>query len=133
MASFTSLFVAGLSLSLAQLTHGQIFTLSCFPLAVARVDPIVSPGNISGHVHSVVGGTGLAEFMSAETATGSNDTTCNRKIDHSNYWIPHIYHSRSDGGFDLVPFTGNVSDPTNLALDHALNKADQGPPRLPTI
>jgi hypothetical protein len=115
MRSLNSALAAVLSLPLAQLVRGQIFTVNCQPLSIQRADPILFPGIVSPHVHAVIGGTGFNQTETAETATSSNDTTCDRKLDHSNYWQPQLYHQRTDGGFDLVTFQGSVSIVAKLA------------------
>jgi hypothetical protein len=47
---------------LTGMANGQVaFTVNCAPLTIQRADPIVNPGEISGHVHAVVGGKCFAE------------------------------------------------------------------------
>lgn len=109
MPSFNSAILAALSLPLIRFAHGQLFTVNCQPLTIQRSDPIVSPGTMSSHVHAVIGGTGFQQTMSATTAPNSLDTTCDKKLDHSNYWQPQLYHERTDGTFELITFQGSVS------------------------
>ena len=109
MPSFNSALLAALSLPLIRLAHGQIFTVNCQPLTIQRGDPIISPGVISAHVHAVIGGTAFQETMSLTTAVDAKDTTCDKKLDHSNYWQPQLYHERTDGTFELITFQGSVS------------------------
>jgi len=113
MPSFNSLLIGVLSLPIVQLAQGEIFTVNCEPLTIQRSDPIVSPGVMSGHVHAVVGGTGFQQTMTAETATSSGNTTCNRHIDRSNYWQPMLYHKQTDGQYEAIEFQGIVSSPIN--------------------
>lgn len=109
MPSFNSALLAALSLPLIKLAHGQIFTVNCQPLTIQRGDPIISPGAISAHVHAVIGGTAFQQTMGRDTALNAKDTTCDKKIDKSNYWQPQLYHQNSDGSFDLIHFQGTVS------------------------
>lgn len=109
MSSFNSALLAALSLSLIRLAHGQIFTVNCQPLTIQRGDPIVSPGVISSHVHAVIGGTAFQDTMGLTTAVKAKDTTCDKKIDHSNYWQPQLYHRMANGSFELITFQGSVS------------------------
>lgn len=109
MPSINSVLVAALGLPLARLVHGQIFTVNCQPLTIQRGDPIISPGVLSSHVHAVIGGTGFQQTMSQTTAPDSPGTTCDRQLDHSNYWQPQLYHHRSDGQFEPITFQGSVS------------------------
>jgi hypothetical protein len=110
MPSLNSALLAALSLPLIKLAHGQIFTVNCQPLTIHRGDPIISPGTISAHVHAVIGGTAFQQTMGLDTAVNAKDTTCDKKIDKSNYWQPQLYHQRTDGSFELIHFQGTVSD-----------------------
>lgn len=75
------------------LTHGR--------LKQARIDPIVSPGGLSSHVHSLVGANGV----SADTTTApdldsaSTCTTSGIHADMSAYWAPTLYSINDDGTF----------------------------------
>jgi hypothetical protein len=117
MPSFISALLTALSLPLIRLAHGQIFTVNCQPLTIQRVDPIISPGSISAHVHAVIGGTGIQQTMTTTTAPDSSDTTCDKKLDHSNYWQPQLYHQRTDGWFELITFQGSVSAGSILIIE----------------
>lgn len=74
------------------------------PLVLERRDPILSPGQVSNHVHSIVGGNGFAatmDFAQAQTATCS---TVSPIADKSNYWMPNLYfHDPNNGSFIRVP------------------------------
>jgi hypothetical protein len=108
MDSFKLTWLAALILPLLRLTNGQLFTVNCAALTVQRSDPIVSPGMASGHVHAVSGGTAFQRTMSATTALNGKATTCDKTLDRSDYWIPQLYHIRSDGLFEIVTFQGSV-------------------------
>lgn len=105
----TSLVASSLLL-LPRLASGQgnEFTLSCLPLTYQRSDPILFPGVASPHTHVVVGGTNFNRTMAPALATSAQNTTCSVNIDRSNYWQPLLYHLRSDGQFEAIPFQGNV-------------------------
>lgn len=107
----TSAALLLLSVSL-QRSHAffDTITLNCKPLTIQRSDPLVSPGVASGHVHAVVGGNAFSRNMSAPTAaTAANSTTCDKYIDRSSYWVPNLYHHRTDDWYDMVDWTGSVS------------------------
>jgi hypothetical protein len=88
----------------------SVWTVNCDPLTVQRSDPIVSPGVVSSHVHSVVGGTAFRRNMSGiNDATNAKATTCDKYTDHSNYWCPQLYEQNANSTFTLVPFLGAVS------------------------
>ena len=60
-------------------------------LTRGRMDPIVAPGQISTHVHNVLGGSG---FSISSTGKDLQDSKCSNamvKGDNSNYWYPALY------------------------------------------
>ncbi|TYJ52512.1 hypothetical protein B9479_006872 [Cryptococcus floricola] len=67
----------------------------------SRLDPIVSPGAVAGHVHSVIGGTAFNPTYSYAHSTAAKSTTANVEVDLSNYWVPQMYRKSGDG-FELV-------------------------------
>ena len=103
-------------LLLPALANAQLFTVNCSPLTVQRTDPIVNPGELSGHVHSVIGGTAFQKTMNDTTAVDAKLTTCDKKVDKSNYWVPQLYHIRSDDKFEIVEFQGSVSYSDHIHL-----------------
>ena len=72
------------------------------PLVEGRMDPIVSPGNASGHVHTVQGGNAFALTMTQDQALGSTCTSALIKNDLSNYWTPKLYFAADNGTFIAV-------------------------------
>jgi len=105
LASFVVLI---LSVLVSLVSCGDTFTVNCHPLTVQRADPVVQPGVASQHVHSVVGGNAFRRYMGPMDATMANETTCDKAIDHSNYWVPQLYHQRADKMWELVPFSGTA-------------------------
>ena len=102
----------GIDLSAADDSYAQTtdeFTVTCTPLTIQRADPIINPGEMSGHVHTVAGGTAFQQTMDADTAKNSISTTCDREIDKSSYWIPHLYHQTPEGKFEMLSYDGSVS------------------------
>lgn len=74
------------------------------PLTEGRMDPILSPGTTSGHVHTVQGGNNFALAMSDTTLAGSTCTSSLVKNDKSDYWAPKVYfHDPNNGSFIDVP------------------------------
>jgi hypothetical protein len=118
MLSIKALLVQALGLSsMFNVAHGQLFTVNCQPLTIQRSDPIVSPGIASGHVHAVTGGTAFQRTMSATTAKNAKTTTCDKTMDNSNYWIPQLYHMRTDGQFEIVTFQGSVRQNRSTSIN----------------
>jgi hypothetical protein len=67
------------------------------------MDPIISPGTASGHVHVVQGGNGFALNMTIDQAEDSTCTSALVKNDKSNYWTPSLYFVNPNGTFTSVP------------------------------
>jgi len=80
------------------------------PLVMGRMDPIVSPGGPSGHVHAVQGGSAFALTMTDDQALGSTCTSSLVKNDKSNYWTPSLYFQDPETGMleDVEMFYMNV-------------------------
>ncbi|KAF8863956.1 WSC-domain-containing protein [Acephala macrosclerotiorum] len=62
------------------------------PLMMGRVDPIVSPGGPSGHVHAIQGGNAFGVTMTDTQALDQSTCTSSLiKNDKSNYWTPSLW------------------------------------------
>ncbi|KAJ7598678.1 hypothetical protein C8J56DRAFT_914678 [Mycena floridula] len=87
----------------------------CAQFTVTRSDPLISPGNVSGHLHQVVGGSGFDFNMPINSTNlpSSTCTSCSINENKSNYWSPTLYfQSPVNGTFKRVaqkpgPLTGN--------------------------
>lgn len=77
---------------LAALPSNAFFILSQEVLVTTRLDPIVNPGVVSGHVHSIAGGSNFDKTMDFASARRSKCTTAPVSVDMSNYWIPQLYY-----------------------------------------
>ena len=76
------------------------------PLMYARVDPIVSPGKASAHVHLGMGGSNWSPSMEEETALHSSCTSTQAKADKSVYWTPRLsFRSPQNGSYISVAAT----------------------------
>jgi len=72
-------------------------------LAYARVDPIISPGQVSGHVHALYGSNAIR--INYDYDRIQNESTCTTmrvQADLSNYWFPALYHWNGVDNFDLL-------------------------------
>nr|POF06937.1 hypothetical protein CFP56_31561 [Quercus suber] len=81
---------------------------------VERIDPILSPGNISQHVHQFFGSNALADEVTYESLQKSTCTTMGSASgdgvaqDHSIYWHPSLFMERKDGsGYMRIPTSGH--------------------------
>jgi len=111
--------IIGLLISLVSCLDGDTFTVNCVPLTIQRSDPIVNPGVPGSHVHAVIGGNAFQRTMGPKDALQANSTTCDKAIDHSNYWVPHLYHQRGDGLWELVTWRGSAVYYQKRACDYA--------------
>jgi len=75
-------------------------------LLLERADPIVNPGQVAGHVHTISGGNGFDFEMDYGKANASTCSSCPIKKDLSNYWTPKLYYMAEDGTFEDVPQAG---------------------------
>lgn len=66
-------------------------------ITTERLDPVVTPGKVSGHVHSVLGGSNFR--MSVDTASLRQSACTSVPIpqDKSAYWFPHLYFYWGNG------------------------------------
>ncbi|GAO48344.1 hypothetical protein SAICODRAFT_31624 [Saitoella complicata NRRL Y-17804] len=79
------------------------------PIVTERIDPLVSPGAVSGHVHSVMGSSGLNFTTTFEGLRAGDCTTCMVKQDMSVYWVPTLYYAAENGSFFPVSQVGGVT------------------------
>lgn len=74
------------------------------PLVIERLDPIINPGQVSNHVHSIVGPNSWQSVMDFAQTQKATCSTVSPKADKSVYWMPNLYfHSPSNGSFIRVP------------------------------
>ena len=106
MAKTTSIF-ALLAFMLFLLQPSLAFwRLQCFGVvARGQIDPIMSPGEVSGHVHSVKGPNTFGDNATYEDLLASTCTSCEVKEDHSAYWEPQLYFFSSNGTVSAVSET----------------------------
>ncbi|KAK4556946.1 hypothetical protein LTR86_005927 [Recurvomyces mirabilis] len=81
-------------------------------LVLERIDPIVSPYEVSGHVHTVSGGSGFGFNTTYEQQRASACSSCPIKDDLSAYWTPKLYYMAEDGHFEDVPQAGEGNGAT---------------------
>ncbi|ETN40440.1 uncharacterized protein HMPREF1541_04717 [Cyphellophora europaea CBS 101466] len=79
------------------------------PIVVERTDPIVQPGAVSNHVHTIMGGNGFAPTMDYNSTQASTCSSCTVIGDNSNYWIPALYYQAEDGSFESVDQVGGAT------------------------
>ncbi|KAJ5272486.1 hypothetical protein N7478_007611 [Penicillium angulare] len=75
---------------------------------LARIDPIVDPGEVSSHVHSVHGGGNFGLSSDMDTLRESDCTSCGVTQDMSAYWTPALYFMHTNGSAQVVPEVGGM-------------------------
>ncbi|ESZ98205.1 hypothetical protein SBOR_1433 [Sclerotinia borealis F-4128] len=76
---------------------------------VARIDPLVNPGTVSPHAHSIHGSSGFGESSTYDDLLAGNCTSCEVSQDKSAYWTPSLYFKNAaTGGFQLVEQVGGM-------------------------
>ncbi|KAI5811394.1 WSC-domain-containing protein [Peziza echinospora] len=78
------------------------------PVMVDRADPIVNPGKVAGHLHTIMGGNGFDFTMDYEQALNSTCSTCAVTKDLSNYWTPSLFYQAKNGSFFPVKQSGGA-------------------------
>nr|OQO29178.1 hypothetical protein B0A51_09380 [Rachicladosporium sp. CCFEE 5018] len=81
-------------------------------LLLERADPIVNPGAVAGHVHTISGGNGFGFAMDFNQARASTCSSCPIQADLSNYWTPKLYCHAQNGSFIDVPQAGEYNGRT---------------------
>ncbi|KFZ08439.1 hypothetical protein V502_09355 [Pseudogymnoascus sp. VKM F-4520 (FW-2644)] len=115
----TSALVAAL---LAIAPADAFWRLPCrAPLVYERTDPIVNPGTISAHSHTIMGGNGFSNDMNYADTQASTCSSCTVTKDFSNYWVPNLYYKGQNGSFTSVEQVGG-------ALIYYLQRADPKDP-----
>lgn len=67
-----------------------------------RLDPVVNPGTVSAHVHTVVGGSNFGPVVTTASLRESECTSIPIAEDKSNYWFPTLYFQWANGSFTNV-------------------------------
>ncbi|ORY85568.1 hypothetical protein BCR37DRAFT_377247 [Protomyces lactucae-debilis] len=62
------------------------------PSIIERVDPIVNPGGVAGHVHNFAGASGIGPNADFQSLRASDCTSCPIVEDLSAYWTPMLYY-----------------------------------------
>jgi Domain of unknown function (DUF1996) len=102
--NFASVLVAYLAIAPAS----AFWRMPCpSRLVTERADPIVSPGIVSAHVHTIVGGNGFGFTMDYAQARSSKCSSCPIEQDLSNYWTPALYYHAQNGSFINVLQAGD--------------------------
>ncbi|KAI5890962.1 uncharacterized protein SCHCODRAFT_02627754 [Schizophyllum commune H4-8] len=77
-------------------------------IATERVDPIMYPGNVSNHVHTIMGGSNFGLDTNISALRDSECTSMPIAQDKSNYWFPHLYFQWSNGSYTSLDAASTV-------------------------
>jgi hypothetical protein len=89
--------------SAASFEHGASFAARCDFSHRAQVDPVVSPGGTSAHMHDFFGNKSTDAFSTYQSMTASGaTTTCSRPEDKAGYWIPTVSWKDKKGRHTLT-------------------------------
>lgn len=80
-----------LMLELQQYQVNAFWRMGCSTIMNGRIDPIVNPGKLSSHSHTIVGGSNIGIDSSYESMINSACTSCEIQADKSAYWAPILY------------------------------------------
>ncbi|ETI20140.1 hypothetical protein G647_08174 [Cladophialophora carrionii CBS 160.54] len=106
----SALLTAGLVAALAASPVAAFWRLPCkSPIVVERADPIINPGAVSGHLHTIMGGNGFDFTMDYNSTQASTCSSCTVVGDNSNYWTPTLFYQHQDGTFESVDQVGGMT------------------------
>ncbi|KAI2613481.1 WSC-domain-containing protein [Hypoxylon fragiforme] len=110
MANLKRALVGLLATSSSYFIYGveAYWRMSCSLIQTSRLDPIVSPGAVSAHVHKVSGASNFGLSNTYQDLIDSQCTSCEIQDDKSIYWTPQLYYEHANGSFEEVPNGGTV-------------------------
>ncbi|KAJ2927857.1 hypothetical protein H1R20_g9240, partial [Candolleomyces eurysporus] len=81
-----------------------LIRFACSQLVVERLDPLVTPGVVSPHLHQVIGGNAFNITMDPKNDISkiATCTTCQFKENKSNYWTAVLFFKHTNGSFIRV-------------------------------
>ncbi|KAF4547191.1 Hypothetical protein D9617_54g000250 [Elsinoe fawcettii] len=82
--------------------------MNCNIIQIGRVDPIINPGALAQHAHTISGGSNVGVNATYQSLVNSACNSCEIFPDKSAYWTPNLYYARPNGSFEEVYHTGSV-------------------------
>lgn len=67
------------------------FSIECDPGKIEQIDPLVSPGKLSAHLHNFFGNAGVTANREPVDAIKTRGTTCRFSKDTGGYWAPLLF------------------------------------------
>ena len=103
-----ALLASGLLAAAAPGAHA-FWRLPCAaPVVVERADPIEQPGEVSRHLHTVMGSNAFNFTIDYAATQRASCSTGKEKEDLSSYWVPSLYYRAENGSFVPVGQTGGI-------------------------
>ena len=96
------------SILLAVLPADAFWRLPCGRIQLGRLDPIISPGGVSGHVHTISGPNNFGVSSTNATLQNAFCTSCPVQADKSAYWTPQLYYRYANGTYSDVGNGGTI-------------------------
>lgn len=75
---------------------------------LARLDPLVEPGEVANHAHAIHGGSNFGLNTDYDSLVESDCTSCMVKQDKSAYWTPSLHFIHEDGETEVVGQSGGM-------------------------
>ncbi|KLT45175.1 hypothetical protein CC85DRAFT_151830 [Cutaneotrichosporon oleaginosum] len=103
-----ALGLAGSASAQAFPDHTIITNIS--PIMMGRIDPIIDPGKVGAHVHTVLGASNFrSELNTPQEMLNAQCTTAAVTADKSNYWTPTLYYMHDNGTYEAMsPFNTRI-------------------------
>ncbi|KAK0703208.1 hypothetical protein B0T26DRAFT_815318 [Lasiosphaeria miniovina] len=77
-------------------------------LGIARIDPLISPGEVAQHAHSIHGSSGFSESATYQNLIDADCTSCAVTQDKSVYWHPSLYFQHANRTYESVEQVGGM-------------------------
>ncbi|KAK5135954.1 hypothetical protein LTR08_004412 [Meristemomyces frigidus] len=104
-----TLLTVSAALALPFLTGVNAFwRMNCAIINTGRIDPLVNPGAVSAHTHTIVGGSNIGVNSTGASLVDSKCSSCEIQADKSAYWSPLLFYNYPNGSFIEVPHDGSV-------------------------
>ncbi|KAI9714898.1 MAG: hypothetical protein M1820_000187 [Bogoriella megaspora] len=106
--SLREFFVGSLASAALFGNADAFWRMNCAKVQTGRIDPIISPGKVSSHAHTIVGAANIGVNATYNSLFNSQCTSCEIQDDKSAYWSPLLYYHHANGSFEEVPHYGSV-------------------------
>ncbi|KAL3483386.1 hypothetical protein BJX62DRAFT_244951 [Aspergillus germanicus] len=78
-------------------------------MAFRRLDPLVSPGQVSSHIHAAVGSSSFSAELTTEKLVNSKCSNFETQQDKSSYWTSPPMQRHANGSWSALPLTYQVA------------------------